>query len=214
MDPELSERLLSAVITRGRFTTPALGKAQDRFLRSQVATLADDVDDLQLRYLPRESGDRIVARVLKLLRAHLLKLPDTIASAAGLPARQVLDHAKACVHSALTEISDEFLAPRAWWDEPLRKAAAPLPLEPNRVKAAKLNLAATKSDIERLVARGDVRSRRDIVREVGERVATAKSLLLALPGRIDQSVSVASPHEARALIAAEVDGVLAELLPS
>jgi hypothetical protein len=79
------------------------------------------------------------------------------------------------------------------------------------LKTAKLDLGATKMTIQRTIASGEVRLVADVVREAGERIATAKSVLLAIPSRVDQRLAGSTPAEAIALVTREVAGVFREL---
>ncbi|RYE07392.1 MAG: hypothetical protein EOP22_18010 [Hyphomicrobiales bacterium] len=219
LDPVKGLALLRTVVTKGKVVDSGLRRATDRFTAAQVGRLEDEVADLQRRYVPVADGDALVAAGMARIAGHLRPLAGSIATAAGLPAKLVFDHARTCIHNALSAISADLLSGSQpeWWDEPIDAwwneptPAAPRPMSAVALKAAKLDLGATKLTIERMARNGDVRAVSDIVAESDERVATAKSVLLAIPSRVYEKLSAATPLEGRAMVAEEMAGVFREL---
>ena len=216
-------KLLRGVITRGTLAAPALRKATDRFTAAQVGILEDEVADLQRRYAPAAEVANAAAESAERIATYFRPLVDTISIAAGRPAKAVHEHARDAIYEALTVLSSDFLSEAGgqWWNVPVTPwweeatpRARPTP-SAVALKTKKLDLSATKLEILRMIDSGELRAVSDVVREASERIATAKSVLLAIPSRVDQRLSAATPAEARALVAKEVGGVLRELgLPS
>jgi hypothetical protein len=205
--------LLPTIITRGAVAPVALTSARNRRLRAQVAVLGDTVEGLQRAFVPVAASQRIAISALRPVREHLGRISEAAKSAAGLPAKVAHDHIRTIIHNALAVISREALGRGEvpWWDEPVRHDVDLAKLSANDLLAQRANLQAVKLEVEHMVERGDVRPVRELVAEMGERLTVAKSLLVAIPARVAPQVPDSTASEVHALVAAEIDGVLAQL---
>jgi predicted transcriptional regulator len=214
LDAEKVEKLLPRIVQKGTVAPAALAVAKTRRLRAQVSALGHEVEDLQRQYIPAVDAERAVLQMMDGIAGRIRRLPDTAKTLTGLPAKLVHTMLRDRIHAALTAISSAAFAEREnepWWDKPIKREVDLSSMSENDLLARRITLQATKMEIDNMRERGVVRPVTESVREAGERLATAKSLLLAIPSRVAEQVAAASPAVARKMVAEEVGHVLAEL---
>ncbi|MEQ1770960.1 MAG: hypothetical protein ABL879_14090 [Devosia sp.] len=211
--------LLPKLVTRGPVLPVALVTARTRRLRIQVETLRDEVEAMKLATIPPEDAAATWASTRDGLVAHIVAIPGRVEACAGLPAREAHEQLLGIINALLDEASapdepawwDEAPNGDAWWDEPLSDV---MRMTPTMLLAARINLQAERDEIERALTVGRLRSVADFADAVSAQMSVAKSLVLALPGRVASQAEHATGEQLRSLVAFEVQHVIAELAPT
>lgn len=214
LDPRKATEALAKALSSAKVVPRELVDARTRRLRAQTQKQTDEVEELQLSVVTPAIAADLAREQATIIAGHLRRVPDAAARLTGLPAPQVRLRLKRLLSEALEAIheydggEDEG---EEWWNE---VAARPIDLDrlpANALLARRIDLAAQKIEVEHALARGELVRTDTMIAEFEARLAVAKSLLTAIPGRVADQFETLSAEAVRALVAAELDGALAEL---
>lgn len=210
IDASKADKLLAAANTRpkpGR--TPAvLASARQRRVRAQARDLQDEVYDLERHLIPPGVAEQMLNQALDGPAAIARRWPPRVApTVASRPADVVQRLLKEGVNDLLGEMHDSF--PEAPEEEPAPEQDITETMTPVELAAHIEHLRARilelgRAERQRLLVRVE-----DTMEVFEEALSIAKSLLKAIPGRLDVLIATTDATEAERLLANEIEAFIA-----
>ena len=211
LHPRKAGEALRRVLSSGKVVPKDLADARQRRLVAQVRKVGDEVAGLRRTSVLPSAVTGLVDDALKRIAGHLRAIPLRARDLAGRAADDVQRALRDLAFNALEAISSDPLPEHPWWNEPVDPPLIDIAsLSPNALTARRIDLVAQKLEIQRARDRGELLDVDEEIEAIGVKLATIKTLLLAIPGRVAYAVAGADPDEAAAIVAAEVEELLAD----
>jgi hypothetical protein len=205
VDPEAADRELANTVTRGQAEPVVLRTARQRHLRAKVRQLQDRIDRLRRQLIRPEDARAICAEQHRFIAARFRQMPGDARALAGMSPTKAVRAMKDIIADAL-----EYLETNDPPEDNAPKGAEVVPIDIDRLTPVQLQahyatLQAVELEIERCHDLGELVEIEEEQLSFEEGLTVCKSIILSIPGRVAQLVQEATPEEAVALVAAEVE---------